>query len=85
MVMKWKKNFNLKTYEPEQKLEIRKEHLVPHALKIGHSLSNLGGFFTLFFSGFAALFHIKGKFREYQRKHEKVLDLRKHHSRHFIS
>ena len=77
MVMKWKKGFNLRTYEPEDKFEIKKEHFVPHALRFGHALSNLGGFFTLIFSGFAAIFHLKGKVRDYQRKHEKVLDLRK--------
>jgi hypothetical protein len=78
-----KKKLNVRVYEPEQRLGLRKEHALPLASYIGSKLSVMGGSFSLFIHGFFAsvhgLFRAKSKIREVQMKHEKVLDLRRRH------
>lgn len=78
-----KKKLNVRTYEPQQKIELRKEHAWPLVSYIGLKLSDLGGGLSLFIHGFfvsiRGFFHAKSKIREVQMKREKVLDLRRRH------
>jgi len=78
-----KKKLNVKIYEPERKLDLRREHAWPLVSYIGLKLSDLGGGISLFVHGFFAsvhgFFRAKSKLREVQMKREKVLDLRRRH------
>jgi hypothetical protein len=77
MTIKWNHNFNLKTYEPKQRIEINKEEILPHAFRFGAFLSRVGGAFVIGFFFFVSLFKVffagKEKIREFQRKREKVI------------
>lgn len=77
MARKWNHNFNLQTYEPEKKIEINKEELLPHAFRFGAFFSRIGGIFMIIFysivSMFTFFFASKDKFREFQMKREKVV------------
>ena len=73
-------HFNLKTYKPEEKFEVGQE-AVPVLNRLGMLVFKLGGFLqVVIYSlaiGFLSIFHAKDKIMEYQRKKEKVVDLRK--------
>lgn len=73
-------HFNLKTYKPEEKFEVGKE-AVPILNRFGLFVFKLGGFLQViiysFVIGFLSIFHAKDKIMEYQRKKEKVIDLRR--------
>lgn len=80
--MIWKKRkLNVKTYHPEKRLDLRKEHALPFFSYVGLKISELGGGISLFTHAFFAsafgFFHVKSKIRQVQMSREKVLDLRK--------
>jgi hypothetical protein len=76
-----KEGLKLKTYEPEKKMAINKEEVLPNAVHYGSRLGNLWGGFQLFFSGFflaiRTFFKAKEKIQDVQMKHSRILDLRK--------
>lgn len=77
----WKKRkLNVRTYHPEERIDLRKEHAWPIASYLGLKISELGGGISLFTHAFfASVFgfsHAKSKIRQVQMKREKVLDLR---------
>ena len=81
MVDVWKKkNLNVRTYRPEDKLGLRKEHTIPILNYIGMKLAGFGGVMSVFihgfFAGLSGFYRTKSKIRESQMKKEKVLDLR---------
>jgi hypothetical protein len=87
MTIRWNRDFDLCIYEPKKKVEIHKEELLPHAFRLGEFFSKVGGFFVVafyFFVGlFRAFFISKEKFREFQRKREKVFVLQENIAREF--
>jgi len=54
------------TYEPEKRIEFKKEHAVPILVRVGHKFLFLGGVISLFLSGLIfgvkGFFNIKSKF-----------------------
>lgn len=81
MVLRGIKNIKFKTYEPEKKLGISKEEVLPTAIHYSTKLGSMWSGFQLFFSGFLlairAFFKTKEKFQDFQMKNAKILDLRR--------
>ena len=81
MSLHFKINPAIKKYEPEKRLEIKKEGVLHYAIHLSSRVSQFGGAFILLISGVVfsilAVFSTKKKIREYQMKKERVLDLRK--------
>lgn len=78
---KWRrKKLNVAVYEPKKKFEVKKEAM-PFFINLFLFIGRLGQVFALFvstiFSGVKGFFSAKERVRDYQRGHEKVLDLRK--------
>ncbi len=79
------RELGIATYEPREKIEIRKEHALPVLNHLTVRLLHIGGVLafipTLIFSTAKGFFVAKKKIREVQMKYEPVLDLRKNQKR----
>ena len=79
---KEKRKCALETYEPEKRMELKKEHTVPILMRIGHELSFLGGLVSFWaMSGLMiikGIFGIKTTFRKLDRFRfdDKIVELR---------
>jgi len=80
-IMKYKiRKMNLKTYEPENRLEFQTENVAGKALNAGTKLASLSEGLLIFtgwiFYPIILFLGLKEKFREFRMKHEKVVDVR---------
>jgi hypothetical protein len=77
MTYKWKRHFNLRTYEPEEKLTISGHETFSWLHLLGLKMIHLGGgialFFSSFFLGIKAYFAARRKLRDIEMKNEKVI------------
>lgn len=76
-----KKKLNVKTYTPAERLELKKEEAEGFLEYLGLRIMESGGMISLFVSGVftsaLGFFNLKKQIRKFQRKREKILDLRK--------
>jgi hypothetical protein len=76
-----KKKLNVKTYTPAERLELEKEEAEGFLEYAGLRIIESGGVMSLFvsglFTGALGFLNIKEQIRKFQRRREKVLDLRK--------
>ena len=74
------KKLKLRTYTPEQKINVGKEEALSWAGYMGARLSRFNGLTAVFASGILAsiraFFSAKDKVSEYRMKNEKVLEFR---------
>lgn len=75
-----KRVLNLKTYIPEDKIRLQKEGAVPFLMDAGAVFSTFSDIVSFFITSFIVsiktFWKTKRKIREFQAKHEKIMDLR---------
>ena len=69
----------IQVYTPAKKIRVNSQEAVPVLVDIGARFATLGGLIGFFFASFLASFKSfkksKKRFREFQSKHQKTLDL----------
>jgi len=81
-MMRYKtKKMNLRTYEPEKRLEFQTEEVAGKAINAGTKIASLSDGLLIFagwiFYPIIVFLGSKERFREFRMKHEKVVDIRR--------